>query len=195
MTLAPHITAAIIGVIGVALTFLANRRLIRKDRQRETNALITAIRSDISSIVYAVDQSRLVASYISTLRSPPDAPVYASPVDLPRNENYFQLFDALAPQLGRMPPELAKQVVRFYTFFRVARDAAVPLETQEQSPVKDVRHVEQARNVLFALSQSFQAAEIVLREASATDDLRDGAATAENLVAAIAEAIDQTRVD
>ncbi len=119
MNLALQVIAALIGVVGVALTLLVNRLLLDATRRHEKNSVITAVRSDIRSIVYAVDQTGLVSSFLLTFRSPPDAPVYPPWVDSPRSENYFQLFGAIAPQLGRMPSGLAKEVVRFYTFFRV----------------------------------------------------------------------------
>jgi hypothetical protein len=55
MNLAPQVIAALIGVVGVALTLLVNRLLLDATRRHEKNAVITAVRSDIRSIVYAVD--------------------------------------------------------------------------------------------------------------------------------------------
>jgi hypothetical protein len=193
MNLAPQVIAALIAVVGIALTLLVNRLLLDSTRRHEKNAVITAVQSDIRSIVYALDHTGLVSSFILAFRAPPDAPVYLpwEPwVDSPRSENYFQLFGAIAPQLGRMPSELAKEVVRFYTFLRVSRDAATPLGSLRQLQAMDGQRVEHLRNVLFALSQSFQAAEAVL---SVTYGLSgrtdDGEAIAKTLASAIAEAI------
>jgi hypothetical protein len=189
--------------VGVALTLLVNRLLLNTTRRHETNVVITAVRSDISAIVYAVDQIGLVRSFILAFRAPPDAPVFPPWVDSPRSENYFQLFEAIAPQLGRMPSGLAEEVVRFYTFMRVARDASTPLSSLKQSQAiprfwpfctvrisQDGQHVEHLRNVLFALSQSFQAAEVVLSAAYSPSRCTDkGMAIAKKLTAAIAEVI------
>ncbi|MGH8593601.1 MAG: hypothetical protein ACREV3_07015 [Gammaproteobacteria bacterium] len=196
MSLSPQVQAALIAVIGVALTLIVNRLLLEVTRRNERDAVITAVRSDIRSIVHAVHEIGLVSSFLMTFRSPADAPLYPPWVDSPRSEDYFQLFGAIAPQIGRIPPGLAKEVVRFYTYFRVARDAAAPLGLLKQSQAVDGQHIDHSRNVLFALSQSFQAAEIVLSAAySPSGRTDDGVETAKALHKEIAETISAKLVD
>jgi hypothetical protein len=158
----PQVKGAIIGVVGIALTVLANWLAVLAGRRHERTSVVTAIRSDVRSLVQALEMSRLVDSFVLTYQSPPEKAIFPPWSDSPRAEDYFKLYEALAPDIGKLSPDLARETVRFYTFFRISRDAAAPLGALKAKGVSTGEHCEHARNVLLALNEAFTAAEIVL---------------------------------
>jgi hypothetical protein len=71
----------------------------------------------------------IVKSFIETFESDEKHPIFPPWSDAPRQENYFKLYEALAPQIELVAPEMTEEAVRFYTFLRILRDAASPFAT------------------------------------------------------------------
>jgi hypothetical protein len=168
------IVAALIAVVGVALTILHNRKMQWNKDAQTAKVIAAAVKSDIHSITLALKETKLVDSFISAYQNGVVLPW----ADAPRKSDYFQLFGAVAPQIGALPLELAQETVRFYTFLRIARDAAEPLGeirkeaqgVEKVNPNEDeVKH--HARNVLVSLQDCLDAAAFVLN--SEVSDDRD----------------------
>ncbi|MET3132583.1 Flp pilus assembly pilin Flp [Oxalobacteraceae bacterium GrIS 1.11] len=183
----PQVQAAFVGVSGVLLGLYVNWRVIIAQRTHARKSVVTAIRSDIRSIVQALDMIGLVSSFVNTLRSPKKAPEFPPWSDSPREENYFKLYEALTPQIGIVDQELAKEVVRFYTFLRISRDAAHPFSTLREKtkpsghPFSTLRektkpsgdHKRHAANVLRALREALKSAAFVLSKECSPSKVND----------------------
>lgn len=162
LCLSPQLKAALIGVLGVGITIGANAVASFWSRRRERKTVVTALRSDVRSLVLAIHSAKLVESFIETHLSPDNDPKFPPWSDSPRQEDYFKLYEGLSPQIGKIRHQLAREIVRFYTYLRISRDAAAPI-----GPLRREKHVEgehrlHAGNVLLALLQVFSAAAIIL---------------------------------
>src|SRR5437899_4326350 len=156
----PTVAAALVAVIGVTLSIWYNKKA--QWNRDETTARVTAaaVKSDIRSITLALEETGIVQAFIKAYETGTLPPW----VDAPRKSNYFQLYGAVAPQIGTLPLGLAQESVRFYTFLKVSRDAAEPLGSlREKSQENDVSTVkQQSRNVLVSLRDCMDAAAFVL---------------------------------
>lgn len=201
--LSSSVIGAFIAVIGVWYTIDANRKLQEKARQqaKETEETIrkqqidvvtTAIRSDIRSIVYALKEINLIKDFIKTYESTYESDnsgSHLSPwVDAPRAEDYFQLFGAVAPQIGKLNIDLARGVVKFYTFMRVARDAAAPLGNLENDQSNICK--QHIKNALVSLRSCLEAAKQVLSSSNSPTGINDdGVKIAQDLIELIDKAL------
>jgi hypothetical protein len=174
---------AALGAAGVAvLTLVANTILAALARHREKQAVITAFRSDIRSIILLIDQHDLVGIYLSAFRkSFPSKEQTHWPDFAPQEENYFQLFDAMAGKIGMTPIGLAREIVRFYTFLRASRDTARLFKTLSTLQTTNGKHVEIAENVLRALAEMLQAADEVLASKHSPSNFNKGQKIAKKL--------------
>ena len=148
-----RIIASLITVFGVLVSVFASWYFIHRARSLEEKAIITAIRSDIRSIVKALEIMGIVDSFIKTFNSPKDNPLYPSWTNSPGKEDYFKMFCAIAPQIGKLPPPLAREIVRFYTFLRVSRDAAQPISDLRKIQNPNGEHYVHTKNSLLALRE------------------------------------------
>lgn len=182
--------AALIGVAGVATTLAFNGLVILHARRQLRDNLITALRSDVRSIVQAFHLTHIVKAYVfaASLRQL-DATTLAG-YDTAREETYFKLYESLSPQLGTLPQDLAREVVRFYTFLHVSRDAAKPLMAMASKTPDLVRFHIHTGNVLIALREVLLAAVQVLgKQYSRQRSSDEGAALASRLLAEVNAAI------
>jgi hypothetical protein len=187
--LSPQVQAAIVGVAGVMVTVFANVVFQLRQRKHERDTVITAIRSDVRSIVIAMTSTGIVESFVRTYQSPNENPDFPPWSDAPRGENYFKLYEGLAPQIGRLPAEIAKDVVKFYTYFRISRDAAAPLGSQTEREKRDGTHRRHAENVLKALREFFLAANRILDSEYSRTGNKEGQAEVQRMLKLIADTL------
>lgn len=183
----PQVCAALIGVSGVIATLGVNEFLHHRNNKREIKTTITAIRSDVRSLVLAIHSTRLVESFIETHKSKNDEPQFPPWSDGPRGENYFALYEAFSPSIGKLPPKLAREIVRFYTYLRVSRDAAAPFAEMRKNKPTNGDHRRHAENALVAMKQMFSAATEILASNSGQSGKDEGAPEANDLIKFIEE--------
>ena len=153
--------AAIIGIAGIVITYLLNLTVRFSETQFTKKRVQMAIRSDIRSIVLALELTGVVRDFVNVFQKP-DAQNLPSWSDAPRQEDYFKLYESLAPQIGILDGHLTKEAVKFYTFLKVSRDAAAPFGSFRKRKFSEHDIRESANNVLSALYQALDAARIVL---------------------------------
>jgi hypothetical protein len=175
------IIASLITVAGVIVSVIASWSAIIIARRLEEKSIKTAIRSDIRSIVKSLEIMGIVDSFIKTFESPRDKPEYPSWTNSPGKEDYFKMFGAIAPQIGKVPPPLAKEIVRFYTFLRISRDAAQPISDLRKIQNPDGKHSDHIKNSLLALRELLEAAETALSAKYSPTGNDEGAKDAKNL--------------
>ena len=75
-------------------------------------------RSDVRSIVQVLDKLKSSDMFVSIagMTFPPEtSPKWSDYA--PREESYFQLFNALAAKISLGPTDMAREIVRFYSSF------------------------------------------------------------------------------
>lgn len=160
------IIAAVLAIIGIAMTFIHDRK-VQQEKKDDALAVITAtIKADVRSITLALNKTKLINSFITAYKDG-SLPPWA---DAPRNSDYFQLFDHICEHIGGLQIDFAQSTVEFYTYFKVARDGAEPLydirnraKDPENSEIERESIRNHAKNVLIAMEQCFRTAEFILK--------------------------------
>ena len=124
---------------------------------------ISAIQSDVSSMTEILHEMKIIDGFINAYQNPNKYEKLLW-VDGPRKENYYSLYEALAPRIGRMPKNLPNEIVKFYTFSKASRDAAHPFskKNEEDNKLLPNQVKESAMYVLLATKNSLEAAKSIL---------------------------------
>jgi len=154
----PEVIAALVAAFLVFFTsiFMEHRR-----RVHEAIAIAAGVKAEIKVVADVLHQMDIVEDFIFAYRNPRiyDQRLWA---DESRKENYFAFYDAIASKIGMLPGGLAKEVVKFYGYSRVSRDATVPFSRNASRKMTPNAARKSAESVLFAIRNSLLAAELVL---------------------------------
>lgn len=128
--------------------------------QVKTQQLITAIKSDASTTVNIMKDLNIIDNFIQVHKNPKK---YKSLpwIDAPRRENYFTLYEKISGDIGSLPSELPKEIVKFYNYSKAARDAAQPLLNNKTMNENEIRS--NARYVLVATKNAMNSARTILK--------------------------------
>ncbi len=117
-----EVYAALFGVLagGFIQTIIAHY-----DRKREAESVLTALAAEVDAICRLVRHRRYLVAIRELLEHINNGgePAYLS-VDV--RQNYFAVFDALAPKLGSIAPNKAAKIVNFYAYCKSAIDSLRP---------------------------------------------------------------------
>lgn len=142
------IAAALLGGwVAILLAMIGGAIKITSTRQ----SLIRLFVSEIKALQFGLSNMEMFESWRELYDKPERGPTGFA--DAPRQENYFQYFDALGDNIGNLHPNVVEAVVRFYTYLKMSRDAAAKLHGWDH--LKDIaeRRV-QVRQVVNLLTQS-----------------------------------------
>jgi hypothetical protein len=117
-----EVYAALFGVLagGFIQTIIAHF-----DRKREIESVLTALAAEVDAICRLVRHRRYLDATRELLESVKAGgePAFFS-ADI--RQNYFAVFDALAPKLGMLAPANAAKIVNFYAYCKSVIDSMLP---------------------------------------------------------------------
>jgi hypothetical protein len=95
------------------------------DRKREAESVLTALAAEVDAICRLVRHRRYLVAIRELLQHVKNGgePAYLS-IDI--RQNYFAVFDALAPKLGMLSPKKAAIIVNFYAYCKSVIDSTHP---------------------------------------------------------------------
>jgi hypothetical protein len=95
------------------------------DRKREVESVLTALAAEVDAICRLVRHRRYLEAARELLEH---IKAGGPPVPLSANiqQNYFAVFDALAPKLGLLEPKHAAKIVNFYAYSKSVIDSLLP---------------------------------------------------------------------
>ena len=95
------------------------------DRKREAECVLTALATEVDAICRLVRHRRYLEVICQMLQhiEAGEPPTYLS-ADI--QQNYFAVFDALAPKLGTLRPKQAAKIVNFYAYCKSTIDSMNP---------------------------------------------------------------------
>ncbi len=119
-------TAIVVAGVGGALRITSARQ-----------SLMSLFASEIKAMHYGLSAMDMFQFWAQTHAAPD---VGASGfADVPRSEDYFQLFHAVGNNIGNLHPKIVEAVVRYYTYLKMSRDAAAALASWEKQTDSDIR--------------------------------------------------------
>ena len=138
------VTALIAGWITISLACIGGAIKITAARQ----SLISVISSEIKAIQYGLVRMDMFKFWTIVFSDPEKGAVGFA--DVPREERYFELFHSVSQNIGNLHPQIAESIVRFYTYFKMSRDAAAALKSWEKQTDAEIRrlHVTYVINLL-----------------------------------------------
>jgi hypothetical protein len=61
--------------------------------------------------------------------------------DYPREEKHFEVFHSVSNNIGNLHPKVVEAIVRFYTYLKMSRDAAMALRSWEKQTDNNIRQM------------------------------------------------------
>ena len=93
------------------------------DRKREAETILTAIASEVDAICRLI-RHRQYAETVSAIALSIKAGTWdGTSVVIDVRENYFSVFEGLAPKLGMLEPNAASKIVNFYAYCKSLIDS------------------------------------------------------------------------
>ena len=135
------------GWVAILLAMIGGAIKITSTRQ----SLIRLFVSEIKALQFGLSNMEMFKSWCELYEKPERGPTGFA--DAPRQENYFQYFDALGDNIGNLHPSVVEAIVRFYTYLKMSRDAAAKLHGWDHVQDLTERRV-QVRQVVNLLTQS-----------------------------------------
>jgi hypothetical protein len=138
------ITALVAGWITISLACLGGAIKITAARQ----SLISVISSEIKAIQYGLARMDMFKFWTNVFNDPDKGAIGFA--DVPREEQYFELFHSVSQNIGNLHPRVAESIVRFYTYLKMSRDAAAALKSWKEQTEPEIRrlHVTYVVNLL-----------------------------------------------
>jgi hypothetical protein len=138
------ITALVAGWVAISLAALGGAIKITAARQ----SLISVISSEIKAIQYGLARMDMFKFWTVVFSDPEKGAIGFA--DVPREERYFELFHSVSQNIGNLHPRVAESIVRFYTYFKMSRDAAAALKSWKEQTDPKIRqlHVMYVVNLL-----------------------------------------------
>jgi hypothetical protein len=111
------------------------------ERRLEASAVLSALVAEVDSIKRLINHRQYIRHLVETANHCRDL-VHSGngrelvpPVMIPVGENYFQIFDQLAAEIGKLTPYHADRIVRFYSLAKAAKENFAPTSPWVKQPV------------------------------------------------------------
>lgn len=102
-------------------------------------SLISLLSSEIKALQYGLSNMNMFEFWENAYRNPEQGAFGFA--DVPREEDYFQLFHSVSDNIGNLHPQVVAAVVRFYTYLKMSRDAAAALHSWKTQTDPSIRRV------------------------------------------------------
>lgn len=139
------VTAAIFaGWVTIFLACLGGAIKITAARQ----GLVRLLSSEIKAIQYGLARMQMFDFWKSAYQNPEQGATGFA--DVPREEQYFEIFHSVSSNIGNLHPLVVESIVRFYTYLKMSRDAAASLHSWDKQTDPAIRcvHVRYVVNLL-----------------------------------------------
>jgi hypothetical protein len=94
-----------------------------RDRKREAETILTAIASEVDSVCRLIRHQRYFEAISALAQAIRDGTWDGSSVVVDVRENYFSVYEALAPKIGVLKPAAAAKIVNFYAYCKSLIDS------------------------------------------------------------------------
>jgi hypothetical protein len=102
-------------------------------------SLISLLTAEIRALQFGLSNMHMF-EFWAAIHGNPERGAFGF-ADVPRNENYFQLFQSVSENIGNLGPNVVDAIVRFYTYLKMSRDAAAALHSWKEQNDPAIRRV------------------------------------------------------